>query len=238
MPKITDIFARQILDSRGNPTIEANVILDNGLRAVASVPSGASKGRHEAFELRDGESSFQGLGVLKAIDNIKNKIKPALTGIDIRNQQQIDQIMLSVDGTENKSHLGANSILAVSLAACRAAADSLKLPLYKYISALTGKDKKIKSITPLFNVINGGLHGSGKFNFQEFMIIPDPSVSFNKSLQMGVELYHQLKAQLKKKGLNCSIGDEGGFTPNLSTNEESRGSQIQTQMNVAPVFIF
>lgn len=217
--RIIDINAYEILDSRGNPTIEAKVILENGLSASASVPSGASKGSYEALELRDGDNSrFGGLGVLKALSNVEKRIKPLLIGLEITQQKEIDKKMIEADGTSNKGNLGANSILSVSLATARAAAKSLNLPLYKYIQRLADSPKKFRTVTPIFNVINGGLHGSGKLDFQEFFFIPSSSKSFFEALQTGVELYQQLKSLLKTKRLSYSLGDEGGFTPNLSSN--------------------
>lgn len=217
--RIIDINASEILDSRGNPTIEAEVILENGLNASASVPSGASKGSHEALELRDGDNSrFGGLGVLKVLSNVEKRIRPLLIGLEITQQKEIDKKMIEADGTSNKGNLGANSILSVSLAAARTAAKSLNLPLYKYIQRLTDSPKKFKTVTPIFNVINGGLHGSGRLDFQEFFFIPSSFKSFFEALQTGVELYQQLKNLLKTKRLSYSLGDEGGFTPNLSSN--------------------
>ncbi|MBM3283110.1 phosphopyruvate hydratase [Candidatus Gottesmanbacteria bacterium] len=219
MAKIVDIKCREILDSRGNPTVEAEVILDNGISASASVPSGASTGTHEAYELRDNDfGRFNGLGVLKALDSIKSKIKPVLMGCEICNQEKIDKTLIDLDGTNNKGKLGANSILAVSLSSARTAALFLKLPLYKYIQKLSANKYLKPTVTPLFNVINGGLHGSGKLDFQEFFIIPSPDKPFAQALQTGAELYQQLKKLLKSRKLYYSLGDEGGFTPNLETN--------------------
>lgn len=222
MTKISDIKSREILDSRGYPTLETTVVLENGIEAKACVPSGASKGTHEAFELRDGDKErFNGLGVLMAIENVKNKIRSSLLGIDVYKQKEIDQKMIEADGTRSKSLLGANSILSVSLATARVAAKDCRLPLYKYIKNLASIKKQAKPITPMFNVINGGLHGSGKLTFQEFLLIPNPAKSYEEALRVGVELYCQLREYLKKKNLNYSVGDEGGFTPSLSSNKKA-----------------
>lgn len=221
MAKIDKIKAIEILDSRGNPTVKAIVILDNGISAEASVPSGASKGTHEAVELRDNDPNrYSEMGVLKAIENIEKVISPTLRGLDPIEQKKIDKIMIDLDGSENKNQLGANSILAVSLAVSRAAAISFGKKLYQHIADLYGNRVSKVFPTPMFNVINGGLHGCGSFNFQEFMIIPKTRSSFDRALRDGAELYHDLKTKLKKRELIYSVGDEGGFTPNLETNRE------------------
>ncbi len=221
MAGIKNIKAYEILDSRGNPTVKAEVILDNGKRADAAIPSGASKGTYEAVELRDNDMNrYLGMGVLKAVAAIEDIIAPKLKGIDPEAQEEIDKIMIDADGTENKSKLGANSILAVSLASARVAALSNNLNLYEYISRLCGGSGKSKLPTPMFNIINGGLHGCGKFNFQEFLLIPTISVPFDQALRMGAEIYQSFKKFLKEKNLIYSVGDEGGFTPGFSTNEE------------------
>lgn len=221
MAKITDIKAHEILDSRGTPTIETVIFLDNGISAVASIPSGASTGKHEAFELRDGDKArYQGKGVLNAVDNIKNKILPLIVGMDVTKQEEIDLRMIGADASPNKSNFGANSILSISLACARAASFLLKMPLYRYIKDISENKKDYIFVTPMFNVINGGLHGSGNLSFQEFLLIPDKSKNYRQSLEMGGQLYQEIKAYLKKNKLNCSVGDEGGFTPNLTENEE------------------
>ncbi len=221
MAKIKDIRSREILDSRGLPTIETAVILDNGITGVASVPSGASTGRHEALELRDNDTKrYQGKGVLKAVFNTENKILPVIKGIEIKEQEMIDRKMIEADGTPNKSNFGANSILSVSLASARAASLSVGLPLYQYIKALSGRSDDYIFVTPMFNVINGGLHGSGNLSFQEFLLIPDKTKNYFQSLEMGAELYYQIKEYLKSHNFSYSVGDEGGFTPNLSENKE------------------
>jgi len=221
MAKIIDIKAREILDSRGNPTVKSTIYFDNGVYGDAAVPSGASIGTHEASELRDRDlKRYSGLGVLKAIHNIQTIIKPALIGFDIDKQEEVDRLMIKLDGTANKNKLGANSILAVSLSYARCSAYILKLPLYKYIQKIYSDAKEIKQVIPMFNVINGGLHGCGKFNFQEFLLIPRVGLSFNDALRMGVEIYQSLKRNLKEKNFIYSVGDEGGFTPQFSTNDE------------------
>lgn len=233
MTKIKNIRAYEIIDSRGNPTIKTEIILDDGSIGEASVPSGASTGTHEAFELRDRDQSrFHGMGVLKAINIIQNQIADNLIGEESNNQEKIDRKLIDLDGTENKSRLGANSILSVSLAYARASAKSRSKKLNVYISEIFGmKKNKGMQITPMFNVINGGLHGCGKFNFQEFMLIPRSDLPFHESLRMGVEIYQSLKMNLKKKGFIYSVGDEGGFTPQFSTNEEVMDFLIDTINN-------
>ena len=223
MSKIKSIRAREILDSRGNPTVETRVILDSGEQASAAVPSGASVGKYEAVELRDGDPKrFNGLGVLKVIDNINQVIGPKLTGFDPINQEEIDKLMIALDGTANKEELGANSILSISLAVCKAAALVSNLSLYRYINQLAkkgGMEVKIEKIPqPTLNIINGGSHGAGNLDFQEFHILPASNKPYRQGLRIGVEIYHALKKVLIYRGAVHSIGDEGGFAPNLYTN--------------------
>lgn len=221
MAKIVNITAREILDSRGIPTIETQVFLDTGIFAKASVPSGASTGIHEALELRDNDNNrYHGKGVLTAVNNVKNKLSPLLSGMEVTKQREIDLKMIEADGTYNKANFGANSILSVSLAVARAGASVLNLPLYKYIKDISVNNKNFSSVIPMFNVINGGLHGSGNLSFQEFLLIPDRSKTYNEALQIGTELYVDIKKYLKEKKLTYSVGDEGGFTPNLNENRE------------------
>jgi enolase len=218
MSQIAKIFARQILDSRGNPTIEADVYTSSGTLGRAAVPSGASTGKHEAVELRDGDKKkFLGKGVLKAVENVNNKISKELEGMGIFEQNAIDQIMLLLDGTPNKAKLGANAILAVSLASARAAAEELGMPLYRYVGGVNANTLPI----PLMNILNGGAHADNKIDFQEFMIMPVGADTFSEGLRMGVEVFHTLKGVLKKKGYSTNVGDEGGFAPEMSSNEEA-----------------
>ena len=217
MPKIEQIRSRQILDSRGNPTIEVDVILNDKTLGRAAVPSGASTGTREAMELRDSEKAYLGKSVYKAINNIQTKILPALKGMDALNYELIDKTLIGLDGTENKSNLGANSILGVSLASAKAASNYEKIPFYQFIS----KDKEFYLPAPMMNIINGGSHADNNIDFQEFMIFPLGFSTFSRSLQAGVEIFHHLKKNLKEKHLNTSVGDEGGFAPNLSSNEEA-----------------
>ena len=218
MCKIKKIHAREILDSRGNPTVEAEIVLENGVQARACVPSGASTGDHEAVELRDSDANrYFGKGVLKAVENVNNIISPALIGHKITNQAKIDQRMIDLDGTENKSKLGANAILSVSIAALRAAANTQNSFIYNYLS----HDKEFIMPIPMMNILNGGSHADNNVDIQEFMIMPVGAPTFKKGLQMGVEVFHTLKTILKKKGLATSVGDEGGFAPNLQSNEEA-----------------
>jgi enolase len=218
MSAITHIHARQILDSRGNPTVEAEVFTEDGGFGRAAVPSGASTGIHEAAELRDGDKAvFLGKGVLNAVDNVNNIIADALEGVEITSQNEIDQAMLDLDGTANKSKLGANAILAVSLAAAHAAADELGIPLYRYIG---GTNANILPV-PMMNILNGGAHADNKIDFQEFMVMPVKAETFSHALQMGVEVFHHLKTVLKSKGYSTNVGDEGGFAPNIQSNEEA-----------------
>ncbi|MGC9064194.1 MAG: phosphopyruvate hydratase [bacterium] len=218
MSIITEIKGREILDSRGNPTVEAEVYLENGFFGRASVPSGASTGIHEALELRDGDKNrYLGRGVRNAVKNINEIIAPELIGRDALNQENIDHILIELDGTPNKSRLGANAILAVSLAVAKAAANFLELPLYRYIGGVNAKVLPV----PFMNIINGGKHADNPLDFQEFLIVPAGANSFRDALRMGAETFHTLKKVLQEKGLNTNVGDEGGFAPNLSTNEEA-----------------
>lgn len=215
---IESIKAMQVFDSRGNPTVEVCVRLENGIEGIASVPSGASTGSFEAVELRDGDmQTYNGLSVQKAVENVNKKISKVLIGTNVYNQLEIDEKMIDLDGTVNKSKLGANSILGVSLAVARAAANSLHLPLYKYIGGINGKIMPM----PMMNVLNGGRHANNNLNIQEFMIVPVGARNFKEIMQMGVEVYKVLKEILKKKNLTTSVGDEGGFAPNLNNDEEA-----------------
>src|SRR5207253_5299640 len=214
--RIQKIKAREVLDSRGNPTVEVDCILESGVRGRSIVPSGASTGEHEAIELRDGDKKrFLGKGVRKAVNNVTQKILPALRGIDALDQLAVDRTMIELDGTETKSKLGANAILAVSLANAKAAAQALALPLFKYLG---GPNAKVLPV-PMANVINGGAHSDAPIDFQEFMIVPKGFDSFSKGLQAITETFHALKAVLKKKGLSTAVGDEGGFAPRLDSAE-------------------
>jgi len=217
MSYIVNVHAREILDSRGNPTIEVDVLTSDGSMGRAAVPSGASTGVHEAVELRDGDGSrYLGKGVLKAVENVNNILDEELHGTTITNQQEIDEIMCQADGTENKSNLGANAILGVSLACARAAADSLGISLYSYLGGMLGTTLPV----PMMNILNGGSHADNKIDVQEFMVMPFGASSFSEALRMGTEVFHHLKAVLKAKGLSTNVGDEGGFAPNLQSNEE------------------
>ena len=215
MADIIHTFAREILDSRGNPTVEAEVFLDDGARGVAGVPSGASTGVHEAHELRDGGERYQGKGVLKAVENINEKIADELAGFEADDQRLIDQAMIKLDGTDNKSELGANAILGVSIAAAKAAAESAALPLYRYIG---GPNAHVLPV-PMMNILNGGAHADSGVDVQEFMIAPIGAESFAEALRMGAEVYHALKAVLKDKGLSTGLGDEGGFAPSVDSTK-------------------
>ena len=215
---IENVQAMQVLDSRGNPTVQVKVILDNGVEGTSLVPSGASTGSFEAVELRDGDmQTYNGLSVLKAIDNVNRKISKIIVGENVFNQVEIDEKMIRLDGTPNKSKLGANGILGVSLAVSRAAANSLNIPLYKYIGGINGNTMPL----PLMNILNGGKHANNNLNIQEFMIVPVGARDFKETMQMGVEVYKVLKEILKKKELVTSVGDEGGFAPNLKNDEEA-----------------
>ncbi len=214
---IKNIHARQILDSRGNPTIEVEVVLFSGEKGVASVPSGASKGKYEALELRDNEPDFDGKSVNIAVDNVNKIIAPVLLNKDVTEQYNIDNILLELDGTQSKANLGANAILGVSLACARASANYNEIPLYKYLG---GIDANILPV-PMMNIINGGVHADNNIEFQEFMIAPVGAKSFSEAMQMGVEIFYTLKKILKKMGLSISVGDEGGFAPSLNNNSEA-----------------
>ena len=218
MSAIIDIFAREILDSRGSPTVECDVLLESGVMGRAAVPSGASTGAKEALELRDGDKSrYFGKGVLKAVENINNDIAQALIGLDASEQSYIDQVMLDLDGTDNKGRLGANATLAVSIAVARAAAEDAGLPLYRYI----GGAGPMAMPVPMMNVINGGAHANNSLDIQEFMIIPTGVDSFREALRCGAEIFHSLKQLCDDKGYPTTVGDEGGFAPNLSSHEEA-----------------
>ena len=215
---ITTITAREVLDSRGNPTVEAEVILENGISCSAIVPSGASTGEKEAVELRDGDKKrYHGKGVLKAVENVRQTIASKLVGMDVTKQHQIDKAMIELDGTLNKSKIGANAILAVSMACVRAASTSLGIPLYRYLG---GKNAALLPV-PCMNIINGGRHADNNVDFQEFMIAPHNAQSFAEAIRMGIETFHTLKTVLAKKGYSTAVGDEGGFAPNLKSNEEA-----------------
>ena len=218
MTEIELIVAREILDSRGNPTVEADVILESGARGRAAVPSGASTGEHEAVELRDGDKSrFLGKGVLKAVDNVNELIAPEIEGLDASDQRELDAAMCELDGTPNKGKFGANAILAVSMAASRAMADHLGIELYQYLGGFTASLLP----TPMMNVLNGGAHADSNVDFQEFMVMPVGAPSFSEALRWGVETFHTLKGVLKKRGYNTAVGDEGGFAPSLKSNTEA-----------------
>ncbi len=218
MSKIKKILARQILDSRGNPTVEAEVHTDSGFVGRASVPSGASTGKHEAVELRDNDNDiYLGKGVLRAVNNINTLINDNLRGLDVSNQMLIDTTMIDLDGTPNKSNLGANALLAVSLACAKSAANELNQSLFQYI----GGNDAIQLPIPMMNILNGGAHADNQIDFQEFMVMPLGANSFSEALRMGTEIFHHLKVQLKKNGYSTNVGDEGGFAPNLSSNEEA-----------------
>ncbi|MCX8143686.1 MAG: phosphopyruvate hydratase [Bacteroidia bacterium] len=218
MPFIHTVIGRQILDSRGNPTVEAEVYTDAGIVGRAAVPSGASTGKHEAVELRDNDSrQYLGKSVTKAVNNINTVIKEKISGMYVFDQEDIDNVLIELDGTENKSNLGSNAILAVSLAVAKAAAEESRLPLYRYVGGVGGNLLPI----PLMNILNGGAHADNGIDFQEFMIVPVNADTFSDALRMGVEVFHHLKKVLKDKGLNTAVGDEGGFAPNIKNNEEA-----------------
>lgn len=218
MSYISEIFARQILDSRGNPTIEVDVLTDEGALGRAAVPSGASTGIHEAVELRDGDKKmYGGKGVLKAVKNVNDTIAPALIGYDVADQTGIDEMMIQLDGTANKGNLGANALLAVSMAVAKAAAEEAALPLYRYIGGTNAKTLPM----PMMNILNGGAHADNKIDFQEFMVMPVGAPNFSEGLRWGVEIFHALKSVLKKKGYSTNVGDEGGFAPDIQSNEEA-----------------
>jgi enolase len=244
MSSIAGIFARQILDSRGNPTVEVDVITDEGSLGRAAVPSGASTGIHEAVELRDDDKKvYVGKGVLKAVENVNKTIAPELLGYEISDQTGIDAALIELDGTENKGKLGANAMLAVSMAVAKAAADEASLPLFRYIGGTNAKTLPV----PMMNILNGGAHADNKIDFQEFMVMPIGATTFSEGLRWGVEIFHALKSVLKKKGYSTNVGDEGGFAPNIGSNEEAietvltaieaagykTGSQIMIAMDAA-----
>jgi enolase len=218
MTEIVSIHAREILDSRGNPTVEADVTLEGGAMGRAAVPSGASTGEHEAVELRDGDKEhYLGKGVLNAVENVESILGPELTGMDASNQRLIDATMIAIDGTENKSRLGANAILAVSMACARASAKALKLPLYRYLGGVNA----CLLPTPMMNILNGGSHADSNVDFQEFMVMPVGAETFSDALRWGTEVFHTLKGVLKRRGYNTAVGDEGGFAPSLKSNAEA-----------------
>ncbi|MDB5269643.1 MAG: eno [Hymenobacter sp.] len=218
MSFISQIHARQIFDSRGNPTVEVDVTLDSGVVGRAAVPSGASTGKHEAVELRDDDASqFMGKGVLKAVENVNSRIAEELVGFSVYEQALLDKIMIELDGTPNKANLGANAILGVSLAAARAAAQDAGMPLYRYIGGVGASTLPV----PMMNILNGGSHADNSIDFQEFMIMPTGASSFSEALRWGTEIFHHLKAVLKKQGFSTNVGDEGGFAPNIKSNEDA-----------------
>lgn len=220
MVKIVDIKGREVLDSRGNPTVEADVILDSGVVGTACAPSGASTGSREALELRDGDKSrYLGKGVLKAVGGINGEIKAALVGMDVTDQRALDNKMLALDGTENKARLGANAILAVSLAAAKAAAQAKGVELFEHIADINGTSGQYSMPVPMMNILNGGEHADNNVDIQEFMVQPVTAPTFAEALRAGAEIFHSLKSVLKSKGLNTAVGDEGGFAPNLESNE-------------------
>ncbi|WP_280769474.1 phosphopyruvate hydratase [Salipaludibacillus daqingensis] len=248
MTLITDVYARQVLDSRGNPTVEVEVHVESGAFGRAIVPSGASTGEYEAVELRDGGDAWMGKGVSKAVENVNEVIAPELVGYDALDQLGIDQLMIELDGTPNKAKLGANAILGVSMATARAAAEALGLPLYVYLGGFSAKTLP----TPMMNILNGGEHADNNVDIQEFMVMPVGAESFTQALQMGAEIFHNLKKVLSSKGYNTAVGDEGGFAPNLASNEEALstiieaiekagykpGEQVQLAMDVAASEIY
>ena len=218
MPFIEDVIAREVLDSRGNPTVEVEIHLEDGSMGRAIVPSGASTGVHEALELRDGDKKrYLGKGTLKAVENVNTEIADAIVGYNVFDQVGLDKLLIELDGTYNKGRLGANAILGVSLAAADAAANSLGLPLFQYLGGVNAKLLP----TPMMNILNGGSHADNTVDFQEFMVMPVGASSFTEAVRMGAEVFHSLKAVLKEKGLSTAVGDEGGFAPNLSSNEEA-----------------
>lgn len=224
MSMIADVYGREVLDSRGNPTVEVEVILESGASGRALVPSGASTGEYEAVELRDGDKNrYLGKGVLKAVENVNNVIAPALIGLDALDQVLIDKTMIELDGTPNKGKLGANAILGVSMATAHAAADYLGISLYQYLGGFNAKQLPV----PMMNILNGGAHADNNVDIQEFMIMPVGAETFSEALRWGVEIFHSLKAVLKAKGYNTAVGDEGGFAPNLSSNEEALQTIIE-----------
>jgi enolase len=242
--KITRVHARQVIDSRGNPTVEADVVVDSGAFGRAAVPSGASTGEHEAIELRDGDKSkYLGKGVLKAVANVNTEIAKAITGSDASDQRGLDHKMITLDGTPTKSRLGANAILAVSMAAARAAAVATKQPLYKYLSRYSTDSSANLLPVPMMNILNGGAHADSSVDFQEFMVMPIGAPNFSEALRWGVEIFHALKSALKKRGYSTAVGDEGGFAPSCKSNEEAiqivleaisaAGYQLGEQVSIA-----
>jgi len=224
MPTIVDVYAREVLDSRGNPTVEVEVYTESGAFGRALVPSGASTGEYEAVELRDGDKGrYLGKGVLKAVANVNEVIAPAIIGFDVTDQVGIDKTLIELDGTENKGKLGANAILGVSMAVARAAADYLEMPLYQYLGGFNAKTLPV----PMMNILNGGAHADNNVDIQEFMIMPVGAPNFREALRMGAEIFHSLKSVLKAKGYNTAVGDEGGFAPNLKSNEEALETIIE-----------
>ncbi|KAF0231234.1 MAG: hypothetical protein FD175_1103 [Beijerinckiaceae bacterium] len=224
MTLIVDVLAREILDSRGNPTVEVDVVLEDGSFGRAAVPSGASTGAHEAVELRDGGKRYLGKGVVKAVEHVVTEISDAITGMDAEDQVGVDQVMIDLDGTPNKSRLGANAILGVSLAVAKAAAEARGLPLYRYVGGTSARVLPV----PMMNIINGGAHADNPIDFQEFMIMPIGAESFAEGLRMGAEVFHTLKKALKDKGHNTNVGDEGGFAPNLKSAEAALDFVMQS----------
>ncbi|SDH21429.1 enolase [Alteribacillus persepolensis] len=248
MSMITDIYAREVLDSRGNPTVEVEVFTETGGFGRALVPSGASTGEYEAVELRDGGNRYMGKGVLQAVDNVNEEIAPEVMGMDVTDQTGIDELLLDLDGTDNKEKLGANAILGVSMAAAHAAANDLGIPLYEYLGGFNAKTLPV----PMMNILNGGEHADNNVDIQEFMIMPVGAENFPQALRMGAEIFHNLKKVLKSKGYNTAVGDEGGFAPNLDSNEEALqtiveaiekagytpGEQVQLAMDAASSEIY
>ena len=223
MPIIYDVYAREVLDSRGNPTVEVEVTLESGVSGRAIVPSGASTGEREALELRDGDPKrYKGKGVTKAVDNVNNTIAPEIEGLDVIDQAYIDNLLIEMDGTENKSNFGANAILGVSMACARAASDYVDLPLYQYIGGIRGRELPV----PMMNVINGGAHAQNSLDVQEFMIVPAGADCFKEALRMGAEVFHTLKGILKDKGYSTGVGDEGGFAPQIKSTKETLDTLI------------
>ncbi len=229
MSIIVNVHARQILDSRGNPTVEVDVVTENGIMGRAAVPSGASTGEHEAVELRDGGDTYMGKGVLKAVENVNSTIAQELLGISVFEQNMIDQLMIEIDGTKNKSNLGANAILGVSLAVAKAAANELGMPLYRYVGGVSANTLPL----PMMNIINGGSHSDAPIAFQEFMIMPVKAENFTHAMQMGTEIFHNLKKVLHDRGLSTAVGDEGGFAPNLAGGTEDALDSIKLAVEKA-----
>jgi enolase len=229
MSIIVNVHARQILDSRGNPTVEVDVVTENGIMGRAAVPSGASTGEHEAVELRDGGDTYMGKGVLKAVENVNSTIAQELLGISVFEQNMIDQLMIEIDGTKNKGNLGANAILGVSLAVAKAAANELGMPLYRYVGGVSANTLPL----PMMNIINGGSHSDAPIAFQEFMIMPVKAKNFTHAMQMGTEIFHNLKKVLHDRGLSTAVGDEGGFAPNLEGGTEDALDSIKLAVEKA-----